>query len=148
MMRHLRGWNAGSVLLAVIGLAAIAPGADAAWLGFRNDTNGTLVVQGASLVNNLPRWGKPNRLLPGEVYWENILVPGNKLIAVFDINQPNRPLHREILQCAGSDLFYSIQILPGTPASKGQPATPPQMKLVPTKPPEQPPKGQPPGGGR
>src|SRR5262249_19881904 len=78
-----------------------------------------------------------------EVYWEHILVPGNKLIAVFDINQPNRPLHREIVPCAGSDLFFSIQILPGTPATKGQPAPPPQMKLVPTKPPEQPPKKQP-----
>jgi hypothetical protein len=146
MRRHLRGWNAGSLLLAVVSLAGAAPPAEAAWLGFRNDTNNTLVVQGASFVNNVPRWGKPNRLLPGEVYWENILVPGPKLIAVFHINQPNRPLHREIIQTAGTDLFYSIQIQPGTPATKDQPATPPQMKLVPTKAPEQPPKN-PPGGG-
>jgi hypothetical protein len=140
MMRHLRGWNAGSLLLAVVCLAGAAPVADAAWLGFRNDTNGTLVVQGASIVNNGLRRGKPNRLLPGEVYWENILVPGPKLIEVYDIRQPNRPLHREIIQTAGTDLFYSIQIDPGSPGGNGQPPTPPKMKLVPTKPPEQPPK--------
>ena len=42
-------------------------------------------------------------------------------------------------QCAGSDLFYSIQITPGTPGGKGQAPTPPKMKLEPTKPPEEPP---------
>jgi hypothetical protein len=148
MMRHLRGWNAGSLLVAVVVLLGVLPAAaEAAWLGFRNDTNGTIVVQGASIVNNLPRWGKPYRLLPGEVYWENILVQGNKLIAVYNVNQPNRPLHQEIIQCAGSDLFYTVEIELGTPGGNGQPPTPPKVKLTPTKPPEAPKKERPRRGG-
>src|SRR5437870_3113686 len=99
--RRRAGFVAG-LTLAVAGLLPAV--ADAAWLGFRNDTPNAIIVQGASLVNTQPRWGKPYRLDPGEVYWENILVPGNKLVHVYDPKQPNVPMSRDVIQCLGADL--------------------------------------------
>lgn len=127
------GWIASLAIAAWLGLLP-AP-ADAAWLGFRNDTQNVIVVQGASIVNNQPRWGKPYRLFPGEIYWENILIPGNKLIHVYDPKQPNVPLLREVIQFQGADLFYAVET-DTTPGKDGKtPAAGSKVKLVPTKPP-------------
>jgi hypothetical protein len=139
MTNRLRGWLAAGLILLVPPAVA-----DAAWLGFRNDTRAVIVVQGASLINNKPRWGKPYRLLPGEVYWENILVPGEKVIAVFDPAQGARPVHQENITTAESDQLYSIQVEPPPPPGKGQPPAAPKVKLVPMELPKKPPPKAPP----
>ncbi|MCS6977249.1 MAG: hypothetical protein NZM31_09625 [Gemmatales bacterium] len=43
---------------------------EAAWLGFRNDTEAAVVIQTGSLVGNRLVPGVPQRLLPGETSWE------------------------------------------------------------------------------
>ncbi len=137
-----------TVRRAVLALAVLSvwPAlSDAGWLGLRNDTAVPIVVQGASIVNGLPRRGKPQLLYPGEVAWECILIPGNKLIEVYDPKQPRRPpLHQETITCGADDLFYSIQLDPppktDKPPPRGQAPALPKYKLVPDKP-----TGPPPG---
>lgn len=112
-------------------------------MGFRNDTSSVLIVQGASLHNNRSRWGKPYRLLPGEVYWESIVVTGEKVVAVFDPRQPNRPIHQENITAGDEDQFFSIQVEQPPPPAKGQPPAAPKFKLVPTDPPKKTPPSKP-----
>jgi hypothetical protein len=133
MGNRFHGWCAAGMLV------LFAPTlADAAWLGFRNDTRAVIVVQGASVVDNKLRWGKPYRLLPGEVYWEPIVVTGEKVVAVFDPRQPNRPVHQENIVTGDEDQFFSIQVEAPPAPAKGQPPAPPKIKLVPTDPPKKP----------
>jgi hypothetical protein len=136
--------------------------AEAAWVGFRNDTGVPILVQGASVVNNNQlRRGRARLLLPGEVYWDNILLPGKKIIFIADAQQPTRILSQDAIIVAGADLFFSVQLEPpptppaakpnqpapkgnapapkgNSPAPKGNaPAAPPpqpKTKLVPDKP--------------
>jgi hypothetical protein len=71
------------------------------------------------------------------VTWEAIVIPGNKVIEIYDPNQPKRPpVHREIIPVAAADLFYSIQL---DPPPKGKGPAPIKFKFVPTKPPSPPP---------
>jgi hypothetical protein len=141
-MRPWLGFR-GVLRLALLGLAALALApaeASAAWLGFRNDTQFPIVVQGASVVNGNLRRGKPQLLYPGEVFWESIVVPGKKVVEVYDPKQPRRPaLHQEGIDCGATDQFFSIQYEAAKPASKGQPATPAKFKFVPDTPPGPPP---------
>jgi len=131
----------GAVLLGLLLPAA----ADAAWVGFRNDTGSPILVQGASVVNNQLRRGRARLLLPGEVYWDNVLLPGKKIIIVADTQQPTRVMSQDAIIVAGADLFFSVQLeppptppapKPNQPPPKGPPPAPPQpkTKLVPDKP--------------
>ena len=136
MRNRLRVWClAGPLVLLLPTLA------EASWLGFRNETKSVIVVQGASIDGNRLRWGKPYRLLPGEIYWEPILITGEKVIAVFDPRQPNRPLHQETIKTGDEDQFFSIQLETPTAPAKGQPPGQSKIKLVPTDPPKKPPPG-------
>lgn len=128
----------GLLAAGLIGLLVPAV-AEAAWVGFRNDTGSPILVQGASVVNNQLRRGKPRLLLPGEVYWDCILLPGRKLIIVADAQQPNVTLYQDFIIVAAADLFFSVQKdmpLPLKQAPKSRTPPPaPKAKLVPTKPP-------------
>jgi hypothetical protein len=128
---------AGLAVLAIL-VGVICPAAaDAGWLGLRNDTGAPIVVQGASLVNNVMRRGRPQLLFPGEVTWEAILIPGKKVIEIYDPKLPKHPpVHQEIIPVAGADLFYSIQL--DAPPKAPVPAAV-KFKFVPTKPPTPPP---------
>jgi hypothetical protein len=137
MLRHLRGFaSMGVSLLACTLLAGAAPLAEAAWLGYRNDLKAPVVIQGASIINNVLRRGKPRVLHPGEVAWDTILTPGNKLITVYDAKQPTRVLYQGTVQFRDEDLFFAVQ-----PDPKGPP---PKALLVPSRPPKDGP-GKPPG---
>ncbi len=118
--------------LAVLALAALPAVADAAWLGFRNDTPYVLIVQGTSVVNNTVRQGKRHVLQPGEVGWDLITLPGNKLFVIADAKQPTRVLHQAIVPFAGPDQFFSIQVDQQGAAVK--------LKLTPAKPSTPPPE--------
>jgi hypothetical protein len=133
MGSRLRGWSLAGLLVLLLPTLA-----DAAWLGFRNDTRAVIVVQGASMDGNKLRWGKPYRLLPGEIYWEPIVITGDKVIAVYDPRQPNRPVHQETITTGDEDQFFSIQLETPPPPAKGQQPAPPKIKLVPTDPPKKP----------
>jgi hypothetical protein len=99
-------------------------------------------VQGTSIVRGVIQRGPLHVLQPGQVAWDVIIAPGNKLIIIADAKQPTRTLYRNTIQCGGSDLFFSIQPdvppkgqedPPGKP--KVEKPAPPKVKLVSAKPP-------------
>src|SRR5262249_18493431 len=111
MIRHLRG--IGAACLAVLGTVLLGAGQAAAqptWTGFRNDTDLPVVVQASSLINNVGRRGKPHLLYPGEAYMECIIYPGVKQFVVYDAKHPTRVLHQENVRCAGTDLFFAVEV--------------------------------------
>ena len=55
--------------------------ANAAWLGYKNNTAVPVVIQSAVVVNNQLRWGKPHTLFPGEVAWDAVTTPGARVTA-------------------------------------------------------------------
>ena len=144
MIYHLgRGWAVpGGPLLAVAVLAVAPALAEAAWLGFRNDTKSPVIVQGASAGAGGVRRGKPHLLYPGDVSWDRLIQPGNKLITIYEYenNKPNRILFQGTVPALGGDLFFSIQaeVVPTDP--KAAAPAPPKVKLVPARPPTPPPR--------
>lgn len=134
--------RASLALPAVVAIALWPVMADAAVLGFRNETEIPVLVQGISMINRVARRGKLHVLRPGEVSQEPILVPGTILIIIADAKQPTRILSQETLQFTGTDLFYAIQPdLPNrareaeqrAPKAKVQSTVLPKVKLVPSK---------------
>lgn len=138
MNRRLRNLSLVCCFSAALVLCGAWPqSAHAAWLGFRNDIPGPVVVQGANVVNNVIRRGKPLPLNPTEIAWDQVPQPGNRLITVYD-TRTGRVLFQGVIPVAAADLFFSIQLdlnpIPPAP-DKG-----PRVKLVPTKPPSPPPR--------
>jgi hypothetical protein len=93
--------------------AAVAVGfwpaiAEAGILAFRNDTDFPIMVQ-VSIINRIAWRGKLHVLRPGEFVRELHLVPGPKLVIVFDAKQPTRVLCKQFIPFTGTDLFYAIQ---------------------------------------
>ncbi len=98
-----------SALVPLLALAMMPAAAGAGPLiGFRNDTNGTIIVQGMSVMNGQLRLGKRLTLQPGAVAWDTIAAPGNKLITVVDAKQPTRTLLQDTIQCGTKNLFFTI----------------------------------------
>lgn len=78
-------------------------------IGFRNDLPVPIVVQGASIVNNMLRRGPPLLIPPGRAAWDINLPPGLRFVTIYDANQPNRILYREPpIPFKGRDLFFSV----------------------------------------
>jgi hypothetical protein len=128
-----RTWQAWQTV-AVAATVLMPTCADAAWLGYKNDTQTVIVVQSASMVNNQVRLGKAHTLYPGEIAWDAVTAPGLRRLSVFDPKQPLRPLHQDVFNVQNVDIFLSVQV---APAAKGgqQPA---QIRLVPIKAPVMP----------
>src|SRR5262245_51291723 len=131
MARTWPVWQTAAVLF-----TAVVPAcAEAGWLGYKNNTPAVIVVQSGSMVNNQVRLGKAHILYPGEIAWDAVTAPGLRQISVFDPKRPTLPLHRGVINSQTID-FLSVQIVT-TPPIKGQ-AQPPQIQLVPAKPPVMP----------
>src|SRR5689334_7903047 len=91
------GYKSKLACLGVIALASVlAAPADAATgsLGFRNDTDGPVIIQGMSIVRGAIRAGKRHVLQPGDVGWDQIVAPGNKLILIWAAKQPTKVLYQ------------------------------------------------------
>jgi hypothetical protein len=135
--------------LAVLVAACLPACADAAWLGYKNNTNAVVVIQAADVVVvngqvKQPRPGKAHTLYPGEVAWDPIAAPGARVISVYDPKQSNRLVFQDRIDSARNDIFLSLQFVQ-PPAVRGQPQQPPQLKLLPTVLPAQAPGILPPG---
>lgn len=135
----------GGQLWFVMGLGAIlAAGvlptrSDAAWLGYRNDTKVGVIVQSASVVNNVVRRGKPHPLPATQEAWDWVAQADTKIvITVYDAKQPARILYQGPVLAGGTDLFFSIQLEPGRVGPRGI-MLPPRVKLIQTKPLKPPP---------
>src|SRR5438093_1999341 len=82
------------VALAVVVLPLLAGSARAAGIGFKNDHKIPIIVQGASLENNVIRRGQPLLVYPGKTVWDLNLKPGNRFITIYDARQPTRILYQ------------------------------------------------------
>ena len=127
------------ILLAALPLLALtafpATAGAGPLIGFRNDTNVTVIVQGMSVINGQLRLGKRLTLQPGAVAWDTIAAPGNKLITVVDDKQPTRTLLKDTIQVGAQNLFFSIAPAPAKkkPAAGDKKAqNPPRLELTPT----------------
>jgi hypothetical protein len=119
----LRYFRARRCLLAALFGFFLVPGVvQACWIGFRNDTDFPVVVQGAAVVKGRLRWGTPHVLYPGEVCWNCVVQAGKKQMVVF--NAKKRVLSKQFITCGADDQFFAI-----TPAGPGE------AELTPAKPP-------------
>lgn len=128
--------------------AAMPTCADAAWLGYKNNTNAVVVIQAADVVVvngqvKQPRPGKAHTLYPGEVAWDPIAAAGPRVISVYDPKNNNRLVMQERVDAARNDIFLSLQFVQPPPVN-GR-SQQPQLKLLPTVLPSQAPGILPPG---
>jgi hypothetical protein len=123
--------------------------ADAAWLGYKNNTPAAVVIQASDVVVvngkvQQIRPGKPHPLYPGEVAWDAIAAPGKRIVTVYD-PKTNRQVYQDWADCNNKiDLFLSLQFIT-PPQVKGQPPPQPVLKLVPIPVPQLPKNQLPPG---
>jgi hypothetical protein len=142
--RHI-GWFGFAVLA-----AAVVPSfADAAWLGYKNNTTAVVVIQASDVVVvngqvKQIRPGKAHTLYPGEVAWDPITAPGPRLLTVYDPKQNNRLVYQDRVDTNKNDIFLSLQMAQ-PPQVPGRPTQPPKVVLLPIVLPAQAPGIQPPG---
>ena len=113
-MRLLLVWK---ICLGALALALI-PGTShaqnpnqAVTLSFRNDTKAPVIVQGWTLVNNMPRRGQAIVVNPGKTLSDKSLPAGTRYISVYDANQPTRVYMRDqrVEVQRNADLLFSIR---------------------------------------
>jgi hypothetical protein len=139
MFRLIRNFR----IALLIGLTPIVAGVSATaaeaggLVGYRNDTNQTVVVQSTVTVNGVTRRSKPQMLYPGEVALDGLVGQGSRRISVTDPKKPNTPLFQDDVVCT-DDVFFSIQTKAVVMPIKGQPAKPPEVELIKTQAPKMP----------
>jgi len=106
-MRFLKAWQIGVVALLV--LAAAPDCSWAGWLGLRNDLKATVEVRSSVMTNRGVVSGRKKTLVAGEVAWDAVLIPGNRVIQIYDANGVE--IYRKAIPVTG-DLFFSIQMDP------------------------------------
>jgi hypothetical protein len=145
---HIRR-TAGLCGLAAFVAVVVPSFANAAWLGYKNNTIAVIVVQASDVVIvngqvKQTRPGKAHTLYPGEVAWDPITAPGPRLLAVYDPKQNNRLVYQDRVDCNKNDIFLSVQLIQ-PPQLPGRPPQPVQIVMLPTVLPAQAPGILPPG---
>lgn len=107
-LRHLRA--GGAVALVFMALALLPAAARAEALGFRNDTTAPIIVQGASMVQGGVQRDRPHLLQKNEAC--RIVLPGNKLITIYNAKMPNQVLFQTTIPAAAEDQFFSVCLDP------------------------------------
>ena len=107
MFRFVKVWQIG--ILALLLTAAAPASSWAGWFGLRNDLKALVVVRSSVVTNRGVVSGRPKTLVAGEVAWDSVLLPGNRVIQVYDAN--NREIYRKTIPIMG-DQFFSIQMDP------------------------------------
>jgi hypothetical protein len=96
------------VAAVVLALFCVVPASlQAETLTFRNDTNTPVVVQGSYVVRGMVRRDAPQLVQPGAS--ARIVLPGNKLITVYDAKLPSRTLFQDTIQAGNADQSYSLK---------------------------------------
>jgi hypothetical protein len=94
--------------LAAVALLALLPASlRAETLTFRNDTNAPVVIQGSYVVRGTVRRDTPQLVQPGAS--ARIILPGNKLITVYDARLPSRTLFQDTIQAGTNDQSFSLK---------------------------------------
>ena len=107
MFRFVKVWQIG--ILALLLTAAAPASSWAGWFGLRNDLKAPVVVRSSVVTNRGVVSGRPKTLVAGEVAWDSVLLPGNRVIQIYDAN--NREIYRKTIPIMG-DQFFSIQMDP------------------------------------
>jgi hypothetical protein len=129
MKRHFTTFATACLLvLALPAFELLSAQVQAAGIGFRNELNSPVVVQGGYIVNGQVRWGKPLVIPCGKEAWDVNLMVGVRRIVVFDANNLKVPLFGGDLRFLGKDLFFAV-----TPV-KTPPNLPPKAQLNPATP--------------
>jgi hypothetical protein len=123
-------WKACLLGVAVL---ALANPVYAGWMGFRNDTNETIVVQETIIVNGKEKPGRPQRLMTGEALRDTQCQGAQKQISIFNAKNTNVPLLSGNFACpaANENVLYIIKsdgkggITTETVKTPVVPATPP-----------------------
>src|SRR5947209_15463007 len=89
--------------IGLAGLLLALGGPAAAWagsMGFRNDTNLTLVVQEIVVINNQPKPGKPQKMNNGDVIRDTpVGAAAQRQFLIFDAKNPNQPIYTGNFPC-------------------------------------------------
>src|SRR5262249_2505070 len=94
--------------VAVVALFALWPASlRAGTLTFRNDTNAPVVIQGSYVDRDTVRRDTPQLVQPGASV--RVVLPGNKLITVYDARLPNRTLFQDTIQGGNADQSFSVK---------------------------------------
>jgi hypothetical protein len=101
-------------LLAVLLVCCLPALAPAQGLAFRNDCGAPIVVQAVCILPGGVRRDRPYLLKPGE-HTPRLLLPGDKIITVYDARLPNRVLFQGALPAGGVELRFAVlpHVLPG-----------------------------------
>src|SRR5262245_28295112 len=84
--------NACVTLFALAVLGGLPEAALAAGMGFRNDLNIPIVIQGETVVNNTSRRGQLLVVQPRKAAWDTNLMAGKRKVTIYEANQPYRVL--------------------------------------------------------
>ena len=93
--------NTGRALLAVVAFALVPAAVEAAGIGFRNDTNQVLYVQGSWVTKAGVQRGSVLVIKPGQTVWDNNLKNGNRTITICD--GTNRVLFADAVNFDGTN---------------------------------------------
>ncbi|MCE9533349.1 MAG: hypothetical protein K8T89_19820 [Planctomycetes bacterium] len=98
-------------LLGVLFALGEVGAAFAGWMGFRNETNDTIVIQETIIVNGMPRPGKPQRLFAGEAVRDTQCSGSVRKITITDPKNPNQILYTGNLPCPGTNenILYVVK---------------------------------------
>jgi len=98
-------------LLGVLVALTAADSVFAGWMGFRNDTKDTIVIQETVLIGGQPRPARPQRLFVGEAVRDTPPPGGQRRISVFDPNNLNQPIYAGNFACpaATENILYCIK---------------------------------------
>ena len=96
-----------SLLLAVLAVLLVPAISLAETLYVRNECPIPLVVQTGSVVRGVLRRDPPVTLKNGDIT-PGTMLPGNKIITIYDARNPNRILYRGTIPAAIQDQQYGI----------------------------------------
>lgn len=112
-------WQA---LLAVVVLGLLPLASDASGIGFKNDTNQPLYIQGATTSNGQTKRGLLLVIPPGATKWDvNLSAKTLRVITITDAS--GRILYQDVKYFQGMDMLFSVAPLPPMPK------TPPKVDL-------------------
>jgi hypothetical protein len=94
-------------LSAVLIVSLLPAGARAEALLFRNDTKAVIIVQAACVVRGVLRRDRPYLLKPGDST-PGIVMPGNKVITVYDGLRPNKVVFQGAIPGGPTDQAFIV----------------------------------------
>jgi hypothetical protein len=111
-----RRWDRASfLLLAVLFFCAGAEPVFGQAVAFRNECHAPVIVHAVSVFGGMLQRDRPYLLRSGDVT-PRIVLPGDKVITVYDAQVPNRVLFQGALPASSVDLRFGI--LPDVPAPR------------------------------